>query len=106
MRRGEIWWANLPLPWGRRPVLLLARDEAYELLTWVMVAPLTTRIRMIPTSVRLDPAADGVPEPCAVSLDNIQAIRTPWLDHRIVRLRTEKLQEVESAIHFALGLRE
>lgn len=105
MRRGEVWWAQLPSPWGRRPVLLVARNEAYPLLTWVMVAPLTTRIRPIPTAVRLDPDADGVPEPSAVSLDNIQAIRKDWLDVRIVPLRREKMDAIERAIHFAFGLR-
>lgn len=29
MRRGEVWWADLPAPVGRRPVLLLSRDRAY-----------------------------------------------------------------------------
>jgi mRNA-degrading endonuclease toxin of MazEF toxin-antitoxin module len=28
MKRGEIWWAELELPAGRRPVLLSSRDEA------------------------------------------------------------------------------
>lgn len=95
----------MPAPWGRRPVLLLARNEAYALLTWVMVAPLTTTIRTIPTAVPLDPLADGVPQPCVVSLDNIQAIRKDWLDGMIVPLRAETMLAVDQAIHFALGLR-
>ena len=28
MRRGEVWWANLPPPAGRRPVLITTRDSA------------------------------------------------------------------------------
>ena len=104
MRRGEVWWADLPAPWGRRPVLLLARDEAYRLLTWVMVAPLTSTVRDIPTAVPLDPD-DGVPQPCVVLLDAIQAIRREWLDERITALDQETLQAVDRAIRFALGLR-
>ena len=30
MMRGEVWWANLPPPIGRRPVLLLSRNRAYS----------------------------------------------------------------------------
>ena len=105
MKRGDIWWATLPPPWGRRPVVLLARNEAYTLLTWVTVAPVTTHVRDIPTAVRLDPLLDGVPRMCAVSLDNIQAIRREWLDTQIGRLRPETLLAVDRAIHFALGLR-
>jgi len=104
VKRGEIWWANLPDPWGRRPVLLLARDEAYDLLTWVAVAPLTTTVRNIPTTVALTPDVDGVPQACVASLDNIQAIRTGWLAARIAALNPDRMREVERAIHFALDL--
>ena len=105
MSRGEVWWATLPAPWNRRPVLLLARDEAYAILTWVIVAPLTTTIRDIPSAVLLEPAPDGVPQRCVVSLDNIQSIRRDWLDTMIVAVRPSKMAAVDRAIHFALGLR-
>ena len=104
MRRGEVWWANLPQPWGRRPVLLMARDEAFSVLTWVMVAPLTTNVRAIPTAVLLTPDADGVPLRCAAALDNIQAIEKSWLDVRITQLGSDRMREIEQAIHFALDL--
>ena len=105
MKRGEVWWAALPAPLDRRPVLLVARDQAYQVLTWVMVAPLTTTTRNIPTAVPLDPSRDGVPRPCVVSLDNIQAIRKDWLESVIVQLRPERMREVDAAIRFALDLR-
>lgn len=105
MRRGEIWWADLPDPWGRRPVVLLARDEAYALLTWIMVAPVTTKVRDLPTAVLLSPDADSVPQLSAIMLDNIQSIRREWLDEPIGRLRVSKVAEVDRAIHFALALR-
>src|SRR5438067_8306131 len=106
MRRGEVWWATLPEPWGRRPVLLIARDEAYDLLSWVMVAPLTTAIRDIPSHVVLEPAEDGVPRRSAVGLDNVQAIRKSWIESPIVRLRADRMQAIERAIHFAMNLQD
>ena len=39
MKRGEVWWAELPPPTGRRPVVLLSRDEAYEVRALVIIAP-------------------------------------------------------------------
>jgi mRNA interferase MazF len=104
MTRGEVWWANLPDPWRRRPVLLLARNEAYDLLTWVVVAPLTTQLRAIPTHVRLEPETDGVPQTCAVTLDNLQTMRTEWLVTHIAQLSEARMQQVEEALHFALAL--
>src|ERR1035441_6132212 len=32
LRQFEIWWADLPKPAGRRPVLLLTRDDGYSYL--------------------------------------------------------------------------
>ena len=104
MKRGEIWWANVPEPWGRRPVLLLARDEAYDRLTWIIVAPITTNVRRIPSAIPLTPGLDGVPQACAVALDNIQAIRKAWLAARITALGAERMHEVERAVHFAMDL--
>jgi mRNA interferase MazF len=104
MKRGEVWWANLPEPWGRRPVVLVARDEAYSALTWVMVAPVTTNVRDIPTAVALTPGLDEVPRRCAAALDNIQAIHKSWLDARITSLGPERILEIEQALHFALDL--
>ncbi len=31
MKRGEVWWAELPKPSGRGPVILLSRNEAYRI---------------------------------------------------------------------------
>lgn len=65
MRRGEVWWANLDPPAGRRPALLLSRDDAYAVRLLVTIAPVTTRMRGIPVEVPLGPA-DGLDRPCAV----------------------------------------
>lgn len=54
MQRGEVWWARLPEPVGRRPVLLLSRNAVYAVRASITVAPITTRIRNIPVEVPLD----------------------------------------------------
>ncbi len=104
MRRGEIWWADMPPPWGSRPVLLLSRDEAYDLLTRVVIVPLTTRLRRVPSAVLLTPDTDGLPAPSVVSLDNIQAIPKERLVSMVSGLSDRRMLEVEAALHFALGL--
>lgn len=106
MKRGEIWWADLPAPLGRRLVLLLSRNDAYNLLNSAITAPLTTRLRRTPTLVRLTPDEDDVPELCAVSVDNMQVVRQSRLDRFVTALSEEKMLAVDKAIHFALGLRE
>ena len=73
MRGGEVWWADLPPPAGRRPVLLLSRDAAYRVRSSVTVAPITRTVRSIPVEVPLD-RSDGMPVACAVNLDDILTI--------------------------------
>ena len=105
MRRGEIWWAELTPPVGRRPVLLLSRNESYEVRELVMVAPLTTRMRHIPSEVPLL-SEDGLPKACVINLDTITTIAKRSLRERLVPLSAEKLKAVEDALRFALGLEE
>lgn len=103
MKRGEVWWASLPKPAGRRAVVLLSRDEAYQVRNLVTIAPITTRIRNIPVEVRLGPS-DGLPRECAVNLDTIATIPKSLLADRIIFLNPEKLQAINEAIRFALDL--
>jgi mRNA interferase MazF len=103
MRRGEVWWADLPLPVGRRPVLLLSRDEAYAVRNAVTAAEVTSTIRGIPVEVELGPE-DGLPKKCVVNLDTIVTIRKDLLIERIAILRDEKIVQIDAAIKFALSL--
>lgn len=103
MRRGEIWWANLPGPAGRRPVVLLSRDEAYQVRSSVTVAPVTRTVRRIPVEVALGPE-QGLPSACVANLDDILTIPKSRLDSRIAELGTAKMAEVAAAIRFALAL--
>ena len=103
MKRGEIWWANLESPAGRRPVLLLSRDEAYAVRELVTVAPVTTRQRHIDSKVPLG-IDDGLPKPCVINLDTITTIAKASLTERITTLSLEKQRAAEDALHFALGM--
>ena len=103
MKRGEIWWADLPKPAGRRPVLLLSRNDAYDVRALVTIAPITTRVRGIPVEVELG-MADGLPRSCVVNLDTITTIPKSSLSDRLTMLSAERIAEVEDAMRFALGM--
>jgi len=103
LRRCEVWWADLPLPAGRRPVVLLSRDEAYAVRAQVTVAPVTTNRRRIPVEVDLGPE-DGLPKRCVVNLDSIVTIPKSHLEQCIALLRPEKVEQIEEALRFALGM--
>ena len=103
MQKGDIWWADLPYPIGRRPVVLLSRNEAYQVRNAVTVAEVTSTIRDIPVEVLLGPE-DGLPKKCAINLDTIITIRKNLLKEKITHLSSNKISEMDKAIKFALDL--
>ena len=104
MHKGEVWWANLPSPIGKRLVVLLSRDEAYSVRNAVTVAEVTSTIRNIPVEVNLG-KEDGLPKKCVINLDTIITIRKELLTEKITDLTSEKIDEVNKAIKFALDLK-
>lgn len=103
MRRGEIWWARLPLPAGRRPVALVSRDDAYAVRLKITVAEISTVVRMIPSEVPLS-RSDGMPRPCVINADNLVTIAKSYLESKIVSLSEERAAELDLALAFSLGL--
>jgi len=86
---------------GRRPVLVLSRDAVLGSLARPLVAPLTTRVRGLPTEVALD-GTDGMPQECVVSLDNVQPLARVLLVERIARLRPDRMARVCRALALAV----
>src|SRR3989338_6705535 len=103
MRRGEVWWAEQPEPIGRRPVLLLSRNEAYQVRNAVTVAQITTTIRRIPVEVSLV-KSEGLPQECVVNLDTVATIPKNYLRERLSALNTAKMDQVNRSLKFALAL--
>jgi mRNA interferase MazF len=102
MKRGEVRWYTFYPPDKRRPVLILTRDPALAFLKAVVVAPITTTVRGIPSELYLD-ESDGLREPCAANFDNLLTVPVSNLGGAICTLGFEKMLEAERAIGFALG---
>lgn len=103
MRRGELWWAQLPVPSGRRPVVLVSRNIAYVARNKITVVEVTTRARGLETEVPLG-VREGLPRACCANADNVVTIDKGWLDERIGALPPEKIARLDRALALALGL--
>src|SRR5215467_14500928 len=103
MKRGEVWWVNMPPPAGRRPAVLLSRDAAYRVRAAITVAPVTRTIRNIPVEIILD-RSDGMPTRCVVNLDDITTLPKALINEQITTLSPEKIKRINEAIRFALEL--
>jgi mRNA interferase MazF len=99
--RSEIWWVEHPDA-GRRPFLVLTRQAAVPVLNALLAAPASRTIRQIPTEVILD-TNDGMPEECALSLDNLTLVPKELFRTRITRLSVERMSEVCRALTLASG---
>lgn len=99
--RGEVWWVEHPGA-GRRPFLVLTRQAAIPVLNALVAVPATRTIREIPTEVVLD-SDDGMPEPCALSLDNLTSVPKELFRVRITRLSVERMSAVCRALTLAAG---
>lgn len=103
MRRGDIFWVRFPQPVGRRPAVLVSRDEAYSLRTRVTVVPLTRTVRGMATEVRFGPS-DGLPKAGVANADELVTVPKDLLDGRISTATGARLAELDEALSFALGL--
>ena len=101
MNRGEVWWVEHPDA-GRRPACVLTRQAAIAVLTSVLVAPATRTIRDIPTEVRLG-SADGMPEECALTFDNVTTVPKALLTQRITEIPAARREELCAALRAATG---
>ena len=103
MKWGEIRWYRFPSPDKRRPVLLLTRDSALEILGGVTIAPITTTIRDITSEVLLT-NEDGLPRESVVNLDHVQTVPRGRLGGAIATLTSARMEQVRAALLFALGM--
>ena len=100
--RGEVWTYTFPKPDKRRPVLVLSRPEAIEVLHTVMVAPITSTIRGIPSEVPVGPR-EGLEHDSAVNLDHVQTVEQSRLSKLLGRVGAEKMRAVCRALAVATG---
>jgi mRNA interferase MazF len=103
MDRSEVWWAELPSPMGRRPVLILTRSAAVGVRNQVVVAQITTTVHGLPCEVPLKPA-DGLPKACVVNCDVLLTVPKARLVARIAKLSKARMDEVHRALRFAMEI--
>jgi mRNA interferase MazF len=105
VKRGEVHWAELPPPTGRRPVLIVTRDEAIPVLTSIVVAEVTRTVRGIRSEVPLGPE-EGLQQESVANCDSLASVRKSILDQQpIGSLGRGKYDRLDEALCFALGIR-
>jgi mRNA interferase MazF len=103
VKRGEVWWAELPPPVGNRPVLILTRDAVLPSIGGIVVAIVTRTARNLPTEVTLN-RRQGLPVPCVASMDDLLTVPRGRLQRLLGACDAAKLAELNVAIKVALDV--
>ncbi len=101
MRRGEIWFAEVP--GGDRPVLILTRDPVADRIGAVVVAALTRTQRGLASELWLTPEEDGVAVPCAVNFDTLHTVRREQFRRHVAGLSPSRMAEACRCLAAATG---
>ena len=104
VERGDIIWADLGPPAGRRPVCVLTRDAAIAVITAITCAPITRTIRGIRSEVDVGPA-QGLLDQSVINCDNLITIPTTLLDSENVgHLDLNSRIKLDQALRYALDI--
>lgn len=102
VNRGEVWMVQFKAPDKRRPVLVLTRQEVISMLSTVMVAPITSTVRGLPSEVSVG-TEEGLKKPSAVNLDHVQTVDQSRLRQFVGSLSREQMARVCHALAVAAG---
>jgi mRNA interferase MazF len=105
LNRGEIWSYRFKAPDKRRPVLILSRQVVIPLLHTVMVAPVTSTRRGLPSEVPVG-AGEGLTHESAVNLDHVQTVEQSRLVSFVGSLGAAQMRRVCRALAIATGCDE
>jgi mRNA interferase MazF len=98
-RQCEIWWGKVPDS-KPRPYLILTRDQAIPVMRRLLVAPVSTRVRGIPSEIELGPG-EGLPVDCAATVDDLTTLSKRLLVRRMGSLGAARRHELCDALRAA-----
>jgi mRNA interferase MazF len=97
---GDVWWVEAPEE-KPRPYLVLTRNAAIPVLVRVLVAPVTTNVRRIPTELPLGDL-EGLPFPSVASMDNVTTMRKSYMVRRAGAIAPSRRRELCAALAAAI----
>jgi len=107
--RGEVWLVN----WnpargseqaGKRPALVIQNDIGNKNASTIIVAAISSSIKIYPMNVKLDPPEGGLKQSSIVKTGQILTISKERLEQRFGQISEKKMQEVNYAVKLSLDL--
>ncbi len=109
--QGEVWWANLPEPFGseagyRRPVVVVQGDRFNRSrISTAVCVPLTSEIRLAdaPGNVLLGAVSTGLPKESVANVSLILAVNKHQLVECSGQITERELDQLFNGIDIVLG---
>ena len=112
IRRGTVWWAELPEPTGsepgyRRPVLVVQIDDFNKSRIGTIVAVVITShlaLADAPGNVFLPAREAGLPRDSVANVSQVVTLDKGMLVGELRRVQADTMRAVESGLRLVLGL--
>jgi mRNA interferase MazF len=112
MKRGEIWWARLPAPFGaapgyKRPILVI-QANAFNIshIATVITATITSNLVLAeaPGNVFIDTTDSGLPQPSVINISQIITLDRRLLEQKVKTIPGILMDKVDAGLKLVLAL--
>ncbi len=112
MKRGEIWWAELPDPQAsepgyKRPVLIVQSDEFNaSRISTVIIVTLTSNLKLAdaPGNVYVSKTKSDLPKDSIVNVSQILTLDKEFLSEQIGALDNLTMRQIDAGLQLVLSV--
>ncbi len=112
MKRGEIWWSELPEPAGsgpgyKRPLLIIqSNDFNKSKINTVIAAVITSNLRLAgaPGNILLSPKRSRLPKESVINVSQIITVDKSFLTEKVHNLPNNIMNQVDEGLKLVLKL--
>jgi mRNA interferase MazF len=112
IKRGDIWWADLPAPSGsgpgyRRPVIIIQADKFNRsAINTVIIAVITKNLRFVNSlgNVLLTANQSGLPKDSVVNVSQLYTMDESLLLEYVSAVSDKKMEQINEGLRQVLSL--
>ena len=112
IKRGEIWWAELPEPVGsepgyKRPLVIIQSNEFNNSnINTIIAAVITTNLNLAaaPGNILLTAKKSKLPKKSVINISQLITINKSFLTEKVHTLSNKVMEQIDNGIRLVLKL--